>query len=137
MQLCYRGVRYDYQPAPVEVELTEMTGKYRGLDWRFRNLKKPPILQPRVELTYRGVRYQKGGVEAPAKTAEPVKTPVLTIREKERELILSHQQAARKRDRAMLSRAAARVGLQNASETEYWACLEGDLSLDRAGAAFS
>ena len=57
MQLIYRGATYSYIPSEVETNLAEVCGKYRGLDWRFRNLKKPPMLQPTVNLKYRGVYY--------------------------------------------------------------------------------
>ncbi len=110
MKLCYRGVTYDYNPPEVETTIGEVAGKYRGLDWRFRNLKKPPVLQPRVDLTYRGVRYSHGTISATQNT-ESTKTPVLTTRDKARALMLNHLRALKNRQQTMLHRAAADVGL--------------------------
>ena len=74
MKLQYRGVSYEYNLPEVETTLGEVGGKYRGLDWRFRNLKKPPVLQPRVSLKYRGVYYQTGTTPTPNST-QPTNTP--------------------------------------------------------------
>ena len=110
MKLTYRGITYDYNPPEVETTLGEVGGKYRGLDWRFRNMKKPPVLQPRVNLKYRGVHYQTGGTTAPQNT-EPTKTPVLSTQDKARSLMLNQQRSLKNRQQAMLHRAAAEVGL--------------------------
>jgi hypothetical protein len=110
MQLSYRGVKYDYNPPVVETTEGVVGGKYRGLDWRFRNMKKPPVLQPRVNLTYRGVRYQNGVTPAIDST-QPAKTPALSTRDKARSLMLNHQRMLKNRQQAMLNRAAAEVGL--------------------------
>ncbi|MCU0534327.1 MAG: DUF4278 domain-containing protein [Hydrococcus sp. Prado102] len=37
MKLTYRGVSYEYNPVVVETTTGQVGGKYRGLDWRFRN----------------------------------------------------------------------------------------------------
>jgi hypothetical protein len=110
MKLSYRGVKYDYNPPVVETTDSEVVGKYRGLDWRFRNLKKPPVLQPRVNLKYRGVYYQTG-TPAVAKSAEPVNVPAVSTREKARSLMINHQRSLKNRQQAMLNRTAAEVGL--------------------------
>jgi hypothetical protein len=47
-------------------------------DWRFRNLKKPPVLRPTVNLTYRGVKYNKPGTVT-TKTVEPKKITTVSI----------------------------------------------------------
>lgn len=110
MQLSYRGVKYDYNPPVVETTQGVVGGKYRGLDWRFRNMKKPPVLQPRVNLTYRGVRYQNG-VTADSNSAQPTKTPALSTQDKARSLMLNQQRSLKNRQQAMLYRCAAEVGL--------------------------
>lgn len=107
MQLIYRGVTYSYNSPEVETNLAEVGGKYRGLDWRFRNLKKPPMLQPTVNLKYRGVYYQTGTNN----TTEPTKTSALSTQEKARSLMLTRQQTLKNRQQSMLYRAAAEVGL--------------------------
>lgn len=111
MKLSYRGVSYDYNPPTVETTDDGVGGKYRGLDWRFRNLKKPPVLQPIVNLKYRGVSYQVGGMTT-TKSAEPTKTPVLSMQDKARSLMMDHQRTLKNRQQAMLSRSAEEVGLR-------------------------
>ena len=59
MELCYRGVSYDYEPLVMETTVCQVGGKYRGQDWQLCNLKKPPVLEPKDNLTYRGVNYNK------------------------------------------------------------------------------
>jgi hypothetical protein len=110
MKLCYRGVTYEYNPPEVETTLGEVSGKYRGLDWRFRNMKKPPVLQPRVDLTYRGARYSHGTTPT-ANSTEPAKTPALSTQDKARSLMLDRQRTVKNRQQSMLHRAAAEVGL--------------------------
>ena len=72
MELCYRGVSYDYEPLVMETKVGKVGGKYRGQDWRLCNLKKPPILQPKDNLAYRGVNYNHHCTMT-AKTFEPKK----------------------------------------------------------------
>lgn len=108
MKLTYRGVSYDYNPPKVEAAQGNVGGKYRGLDWRFRNLKKPPVLIPTVNLKYRGVSYQIGG----ASTAnEPAQIPAVPTQEKARSLMLNNQRLLKNRQQAMLYRSAAELGL--------------------------
>jgi hypothetical protein len=56
MKLHYRGVNYEYNPSIVETFSETVAGKYRGLNWRFRHLKKSQKM-PSTNLTYRGVAY--------------------------------------------------------------------------------
>lgn len=115
MQLKYRGTTYEYNPPKVETMTGKATGKYRGLDWRFCNLKKSPVLQPTHALTYRGVKYSN------APLAEARQSGVtLSVSEQARVLMLNHERAALKRDESMLSRLADEVGL-TASESVYHA----------------
>ena len=107
MKLTYRGVTYDYNPPKVERGEEKVGGKYRGLDWRFRNLKKPPVLQPSYNLTYRGVKYSNNPVAA---TTESQDAP-LSVAEKARVLMLNRERATLNRDLSMFNRLADEVGL--------------------------
>ncbi|MDJ0573887.1 MAG: DUF4278 domain-containing protein [Xenococcaceae cyanobacterium MO_234.B1] len=104
MKITYRGVSYDYEPPTVAVQEGAVAGKFRGLDWRFHNLKKPLTLQPPVNLTYRGVAY----FNRPTATQEA--TPA-SVNEKSRWLILNRAKAAKNRNDSMLRRTAYEVGL--------------------------
>jgi hypothetical protein len=97
MKLTYRGISYEYNPPEVAVEQGAVAGKFRGLDWRFRNLKKPLVLQPPANLTYRGVAYSNREVDF--------------VTEQARWLMLDRQKAARNRSESMLKRATDEVGL--------------------------
>lgn len=103
MKLNYRGVSYDYNPPVVAVEESEIAGKFRGLDWRFHNLKKPPVLQPPVNLTYRGVAYTN-------RPAAPQDTKVKSL---SRWLILNKEKAAQNRSASMLNRTADEIGFNH------------------------
>lgn len=104
MKLTYRGVTYDYNPTVIETVEGEVGGQYRGLDWRFRNLKKPPMLQPSVNLTYRGVAYNNH----PTSTEEKAAT---SVNEKARRLMLDKEKAESNRAVSMLYRSAQESGL--------------------------
>jgi hypothetical protein len=110
MKLSYRGVQYDYNPPVVETTEAGVGGKYRGLDWRFRNMKKPPVLQPRVDLTYRGVRYQTG-VTPVTNSTEQTNTPAVSTQAQARSLMLNQLRSLKNRQQTMLYRSAAEVGL--------------------------
>ena len=106
MKLIYRGISYEYNPPVVETVEGQVGGKYRGLDWRFHNLKKSLLLQPPVNLTYRGVTY------ANRPTAAPEAVPTgQNIQEKARWLMLNKEKAAKNRNDSMLRRSAHEVGL--------------------------
>ena len=106
MKLTYRGISYEYNPPVVETVESKIGGKFRGLDWRFHNLKKPPVLQPPVNLTYRGVTY----ANRPTANSEALPTGQ-NIQEKARWLMLNREKAARNRNDSMLLRSAHEVGL--------------------------
>ncbi|MEC4806566.1 MAG: DUF4278 domain-containing protein [Jaaginema sp. PMC 1079.18] len=105
MQLTYRGKTYEYNPPAIETRASSEGGKYRGQDWRFRNLKKPPVLQPTRNLVYRGVAYTTGG-ELAAKT-EPN-----SVAQQSRRLFWGYERSDRDRQQAMHNRAAAEIGFQ-------------------------
>ena len=104
MKITYRGVSYDYNPPTVAVKESNVAGKFRGLDWRFHNLEKSPVLQPPVNLTYRGVAYSN----RPTNTSE---TAPVSVKEKSRWLILNRAKAVKNRNDSMLRRTAYEVGL--------------------------
>ncbi|CBN58077.1 MULTISPECIES: DUF4278 domain-containing protein [Kamptonema] len=122
MKLTYRGISYEYTPPVVETVEGNIGGKYRGLDWRFRNLKKAPLLQPSVNLTYRGVTYSNNPsaiVESQAAVDQTDPTPVMPISEQARSLMMDRDRAAKKRHQSMLSRLAAEVGLNITPSESY------------------
>ena len=141
MKLCYRGVSYEYNPPVVETTKGEFGGKYRGLDWRFRNLKKPPVLLPTANLTYRGVTYNKPGTVV-KRTVEPKTVPTIYTQQKARSLMMNHTRAIKKRQQSMLSRATVAIG-SPAKASEYWNRIQGKVhptfraTYDRFGASMS
>lgn len=138
MQLNYRGVNYDYTPPQVTTTTGTVGGKYRGLDWRFRNLAKPAVIQPSVNLTYRGVAFQTTG--ASAASAAPATAAALSVGDRARALMMRHHRSIGKRQQSLLSRSAAEVGL---NVTDYWNRIQGKIhpsfrgSYDRSQAALS
>jgi hypothetical protein len=106
MQFKYRGVSYDYTPQTVDTQEAEVGGKFRGLDWRFRNLRKPAVIQPTADLTYRGVKYQVGG-----DTTQTEAAPTPSTQEKARVLMMNRHRAAQNRQQSMLTRSEHEVGL--------------------------
>ncbi|PSB67857.1 hypothetical protein C7B61_03960, partial [filamentous cyanobacterium CCP1] len=89
MKLTYRGTSYDYNPPEVEYGELTQSGKYRGLDVRFRNPKRQLVLQPTLDLLYRGVAHKSSNADQPenvrveaakaVETAEATKAPVLSV----------------------------------------------------------
>jgi Domain of unknown function (DUF4278) len=60
MKLKYRGISYEYNPIILTtVPTQEITGKYRGRNFLFKILKKPPFKMSVKGLKYRGVTYDK------------------------------------------------------------------------------
>ena len=141
MKLKYRGVSYEYQPIALETKQGEVAGRYRSGEWRFRNLKKAPVLLPVGNLTYRGVKYSKPGTVGSTVT-EPAKAPTPSVEAKARTLLYSHTQTIKKRQLSMLARASANIG-SPAKAADYWSRIQGKIhptfraSYDRLGAAMS
>ncbi|HEY9749460.1 MAG TPA: DUF4278 domain-containing protein [Allocoleopsis sp.] len=131
MQLTYRGSKYETNSPAVETSVGE-TGKYRGLDWRFRNLKKAPIQQPSLELKYRGVAYRTHEASQPSETpvvaatsVEPVKVSGLSTEDRARTRMLQQNHLIKNRQQTLLSRSAAEVGLT--SLNDYWNHIQGGI----------
>jgi len=136
MELRYRGITYEYNPPAVEMGEVQVGGTYRGLEWRFRNLKKAPVMQTNVDLKYRGVAYHVGS-EAKAPEAVPETAPVSpvvaavasvaeSVTEKARALMISRDRNVKNRQQAMLGRLAAEVGL-TADPDQYWSRIQGKI----------
>lgn len=146
MQLTYRGVRYDYTPPAVQSQESGVAGSYRGVDIRFRTIKKAPVQPATVDLIYRGVPYRSG--EA-AVTAAPSAVPataaiaaVAVQADKARLTMMKHHRAVKLRQQSMLGRLAAEVGLPEGA-SQYWNHVQGKVhpsfwaTYDRSGASFS
>ena len=113
MKLTYRGTQYENNTPVVETTEGQVAGKYRGLDWRFHGLKKTLHLQPRANLTYRGITYQvhPQAVEAPDTSVKP-NTTCMTTEAKARNLMRNQVLNFKKRQKSMLSRANAEIGMK-------------------------
>lgn len=110
MKLCYRGVCYDYTPPEVVTsEQTEPISQYNGVDVRFRNPKKALVLQPTLDLKYRGVTYRN--TDANIESAQIPPTATVSIQEKARRLTLDGARKALHRQQSMFNRLATEVGL--------------------------
>ena len=114
MQLTYRGLTYDYRPSQVEeTQALGLAGSYRGLDYRFRRTGTKNVIQPNVNLTYRGVAFNPAqpvtstdtGI---APTVEAV--PQVSFQERVRTRFYQKAQAIKKRQESLLLRLAAEVG---------------------------
>jgi hypothetical protein len=132
MKLNYRGIEYEYNPTPADTVETGTSGKYRGLDWRFRNAKKTPVYQPTLQLKYRGIPYGNENAEQAAEPApttkpavEPAEVAVSTVQEKARALMYKGNQVIKKRQQAMLSRSVHDVGMDEAEVSNYWNRIQG------------
>ncbi|PZU97593.1 MAG: hypothetical protein DCF32_20335 [Leptolyngbya sp.] len=155
MKLTYRGVSYDYTPPVVESNLTDEVGKFRGVDIRFRTVKKAAVQQPTLDLVYRGVAYQTGTPEAaPVVEAVPVAAiaaPVLaapavatafSTEDKARMSMMNRHRSVKQRQQSMLARLATEAGLP-AEAAHYWNHIQGKVhpsfwaTYSRSGAAAS
>lgn len=111
MKLTYRGTQYEKNAPVLETQPKEIVGRYRGLDWRFHGTKKPLFLQPRANLTYRGITYQVHPTSM-ANTADVSVKPnakLAPVESKAQSLMRNQVLKFKKRQKAMLSRATAEV----------------------------
>ncbi len=141
MQLKYRGATYEYNPPAVEATEGAAIGKYRGLDWRFRNLKAAPVMMPTHNLKYRGVAYSTDSRSSSSETAKTGKSTV-PVSELARYRMVSQSRAIEQREQSMLNRLAAQVGVDT-SKWKFSNHIQGKihpsfrLNYERTGAAFS
>lgn len=117
MQLTYRGLTYDYRPPHVETgqEVLGLSGAYRGLDYRFRRTQAKNIIQPNVNLTYRGVTFNRANPSQPVVESTPTTNNDVRPGVAQRTRIGLSQKlgAAKKRQQSLLRRLAAEIGLSN------------------------
>lgn len=57
MELSYRGAHYEAHLPKVETGTVEEIGVYRGAPLRRKQVSAPEAHHARVQLTYRGVKY--------------------------------------------------------------------------------
>lgn len=149
MQLSYRGVKYDYNPAnPVKAEYAQpaVDLKYRGATYRRGEVSKVERLG--AIFKYRGAAYSHqpvAQVEAaqPVALTAPVVAPVATtVEDRARLLTIGHSRAVRHRHYAMLARTASEQGFVG-NLASYWNQVQGDIDsalgadYDRSHAALS
>lgn len=60
MKFTYRGVTYEANNPVSELTQGEVTGKYRGAQWKPKYLKHIPVPPLAVDLKYRGNSYSLG-----------------------------------------------------------------------------
>ena len=144
MHLTYRGGKYDYTPANVDMQESEETGKFRGVDIRFRSVKKAPVQQPNLDLVYRGVAYRSaanGATDNPERVFAPGSSAVTTDN-RARMMLMNRHRLVKRRQQSMLSRLAGEVGLP-ADAARYWNHIQGKIhpsfwsTYDRSSASIS
>ncbi len=118
-KLSYRGVSHTHSPTAATVSPGKVGGRYRGLDWRFRHLTKPPVLSTNLDFLYRGVASRSQAAES---AAAPRRFHALD--ELARFLMAGHQRAIRIRQQAMLVRGTERVGLHT-NVRNFWNRIQG------------
>ena len=150
MQLSYRGVKYEYTPPVVAAKSTDDSGKFRGVDIRFRTIAKAPVQQPTLDLMYRGVSYQTGvtpapavaPVAAPVEIAAPAAVATPSTEDRARMMLINHHRVVKRRQQSMLSRIATEAGMP-ADASRYWNHIQGKVhpsfwaTYDRSRAATS
>ncbi len=78
MRLSYRGASYNYQPTPVDLIDSGVSGQYRGQRYNVAYPRHVPVPQTVAKLKYRGVAYEStatGGVKAIAPGVHPELAP--------------------------------------------------------------
>lgn len=131
MQLSYRGVSYDYNPPRVETEVLGLAGSYRGLDYRFRRISAKNIVQPNVNLTYRGVSFNPAQGLKPAlytATVAPKAVEVssqMSFQDRVRARLHGKTQAIKKRQQSLLLRLAEEIGLNGEEAVNNAVCIQG------------
>ncbi|HSM80607.1 MAG TPA: DUF4278 domain-containing protein [Nodosilinea sp.] len=132
MKLTYRGVSYDYTPPAVQTSVTDDAGKFRGVDIRFRTVKKAPVQQPTLDLVYRGVAYQTGtpavvptpAPQVAAVPAAPAVAALVSTEDRARMSMMNRHRSVKQRQQSMLARLATEAGLP-ADAAKYWNHIQG------------
>jgi hypothetical protein len=153
MKLTYRGVSYDYTPPVVEMKTIDEVGKFRGVDIRFRTVKKAPVQQPTLDLVYRGVAYSTGtsavadatpevAPATPVAVTAPVAAATVSTDDKARLMMMNRHRSVKQRQQSMLARLAVEAGLP-ADAAKYWNHIQGKVhpsfwaTYSRSGASAS
>lgn len=76
MQLTYRGQHYTFNASALLTKNSEMIAKYRGATYQIQQPIET-IIQPTVELKYRGVTYLSPSGKSLGKVAHPSWRPVI------------------------------------------------------------
>ncbi|QQE65937.1 hypothetical protein GFS31_26290 [Leptolyngbya sp. BL0902] len=129
MKLTYRGVSYEYTPPTVALKAVDESGKFRGVDIRFRTITKAPVQQPTLDLMYRGVAYSTGSTVDVAPVTAPVVAPVpvaaaVNTEDKARLMMLNRHRTVKRRQQSMLTRLATEAGLPT-DAARYWNHIQG------------
>jgi len=119
VKLTYRGISYDYTPPTVEITPSDEVGKFRGLDIRFRTLKKVPVQQPTLDLVYRGAAYSTNLAESALSQAvvadpaavEAVEAAPVKTEDKARLMMMNRHRSVKQRQQSMLTRLTTEAGL--------------------------
>ncbi|BAU40312.1 DUF4278 domain-containing protein [Leptolyngbya sp. O-77] len=131
MKLTYRGITYDYNPQPLNLNNSHPTTtelKFRGNEYQ---TNQPVATDPAATVP----------AVAPAPMTQPA-APV-SIEERARELMMNHHKTVKRRQQAMLTRLAANVGLDAGTTSQYWGHIQGKVqpgfwdSYDRSHASIS
>lgn len=145
MKLTYRGNEYNYDAPTVEYGDAIASGKYRGLDIRFRNPKKTPVYSTTLDLHYRGAGVSSAEVTAPQTSQQPSLAAVVTdtVDTLARGLMLGQSRSAKRRQQDMLTRLAVEVGVSSDEVERGWSKIQGKLhptfrsNYGRSGATMS
>ncbi|EKQ70684.1 hypothetical protein OsccyDRAFT_0986 [Leptolyngbyaceae cyanobacterium JSC-12] len=134
MQLSYRGVKYDYNPAnPVSAEYPQagVDLKFRGASYRRGEVAKVERLG--AIFKYRGASYShqpiadvEATVPAVAPVVEAAAPAAISVEDKARLLTYGHSQAVRNRHHVMLSRTAKELGFSG-NLANYWNQVQGEI----------
>jgi hypothetical protein len=139
MKLTYRGIEYNHKPSVIDVRMGEVIGTYRGQAVNTHHLINPPVLQPKLNLKYRGASYNTQG-NVPVTELKPEALANLCFDTKARGLMVNRTKGIKNRQRVMLTRLASEIGL-NASAN--WTHIQGKVQpsfrvmYDRACTAMS
>jgi hypothetical protein len=78
MKLKYRGAQYQSETSLLEMKESDITGKYRGNERKYKLPRHVPQLRPKFGLNYRGVAYSTCPNMIPAMTTNS-ETPLKVI----------------------------------------------------------
>jgi hypothetical protein len=128
MKLTYRGVSYETPEVPTaDATPLGLSGKYRGLDYRFRRSQPAYVIPPNVTLTYRGVAFNPTRPEDLPETVQQAQ-PSPSVQERARNQLLRQTQAIKKRQQSLLIRLAEEIGLPGKQVSNYAGRIQGKVA---------